>query len=491
MSINKPLPVLQKTLSGAQKVDTIVIGAGVIGLAIARAVALHTNNNNKKDVLLIDRATNIGTETSSRNSEVIHAGLYYPHNSLKGKLCFTGRELLYKYCEEHSVPYNRCGKLIVANTGQQLSILRSLELQAAANGVYDTHIIPTQEKIHFDYMETEIVAQYGALFSPSTGIVNSHALMEQFRNDIENSNDATIALRTNVIDGYIDTSKNIHDDPYNIYVCTETTNHQSRGYTGTGTGSSSSRPENHRNQNVEDSDKMWLSCRQLINCSGLWASQVANLFHTNNTNTTVTSAKQRWTVPKQYYCRGTYYKVINNTQPNFRHLIYPVPDPTGSGLGIHATIDLSEPQPQVKFGPDVEWIDPPHIHPDDIKMEPSTTQLSKFYDWIRTYWPQLQDNTLVPDYCGLRPKLVHPSISSGDDGAKKNNKNKPGTSTKATTGTSTTSNTFQDFMIVGPKVHGVPGLVHLFGMESPGLTCSMAIANYVVNLLEEKGKGRK
>ena len=163
---------LQKTLSAAQKVDTIVIGAGVIGLAIARAVVHHNNieqNESGREVLLMDRATNIGTETSSRNSEVIHAGLYYPHNSLKGKLCFTGRQLLYKYCDEHAVPYNRCGKLIVANTQQQLSVLRSLELQATANGVYDTHIIPTQEKMHFDYDETEIVAQYGALFSPSTG----------------------------------------------------------------------------------------------------------------------------------------------------------------------------------------------------------------------------------------------------------------------------------------------------------------------------------
>jgi L-2-hydroxyglutarate oxidase LhgO len=468
-----------KIISAAHKVDTIVIGAGVIGLAIARAIT-GKNTTQAQEILLIDRATNIGTETSSRNSEVIHGGLYYPHNSLKGKLCVKGRLLLYKYCDEHAVPYNRCGKLVVANTEQQLSVLRTLELQAVANGVYDTHIIPSQEKIRFDYDETEIVAKYGALVSPSTGIIDSHALMEQFRYDIENppqnsstnsvyASTAVIALRTNVIDGYIDMSKNVHDDPYNIYVGTETTR--------TKVGDSKNETET---DSLMVNDKLWLSCRQLINCSGLWASEVANYFHTNDF---IRLSKKQWTVPKQYFCRGTYYKVSSCAtgdaiQPKFRHLIYPVPDPSGSGLGIHATIDLSEPQPQVKFGPDVEWLNP-FTHPDDIDMEPkiSPSQLQLVYDWIRTYWPQLQDNTLVPDYCGIRPKLLHPTIRGGQSSTSSSNHR-----TKAA---------FQDFMIAGPKEHGVPGLVHLFGMESPGLTCSMAIGNYVINLLSNSTKDKK
>ena len=467
MSVNKPL---HKILSAAHKVDTIVIGAGVIGLAIARAI-VRNNTLKSQEVLLIDRATNIGTETSSRNSEVIHAGFYYPHSSLKRKLCVEGRELLYRYCDEHAVPYNRCGKLVVANTVQQLSVLKSLELQATANGVYDTHIIPSQEQLHFDYDETEVVAKYGALFSPSTGILDSHSLMEQFRYDIENppydssttsTSNATIALRTNVIDGYIDMSKNIHDDPYNIYVCTETTKNTNT-FIDTATAN----------------DRAWISCRQLINCSGLWASEVAKYFHVDETSDhsdDVTMTQKNWTVPTQYFCRGTYYKVMNSgtgsaIQPRFRHLIYPVPDPSGSGLGIHATIDLSEPQPQVKFGPDVEWLNP-FVEPNTLHLEPTTSQIQLVYNWIRTYWPHLQDNTLVPDYSGIRPKLLHPTI--GSDGR--------------TTSSRTKSNTFHDFMILGPKVHGIPGLVHLFGMESPGLTCSMAIGNYVVNLLEENYK---
>ena len=485
-----------KILSAAHQVDTIVMGAGVIGLAVARAV-----RRKHGDVLVIDRANNIGTETSSRNSEVVHAGLYYPPLSLKGKLCVAGRNALYRYCETRAIPHSQCGKLVVAQTPQQRSMLHALEQQAMANGVYDTVMIATQDQIHGDFGETEIVARCGALYSPSTGIIDSHALMEQFRLDIEDpptetnhtsllssssvTGTGTIVLRTNVIGGYIDRSQNIHDDPYNIYVGTETTTHP-KSRTGT---DSDSYMEPNQGSHDHDSDECittaqndsdpqqptWISCRRLINCSGLWASHVANYFHGPHDNDddhddTTTRTRIPWTVPRQYFCRGNYYKVATTASPSFRHLIYPVPDPSGSGLGIHATMDLSD---QVKFGPDIEWLDPNLLCPDDIRMEPSTTRLGQFYEAIRTYWPHLPDDSLVPDYSGIRPKLVHPSSmgGGGDDDSTRQ----------------------EDFRIVGPNVHGVPGLVHLFGMESPGLTSCLAIADYVVHLLDdtEKSKSRK
>jgi L-2-hydroxyglutarate oxidase LhgO len=348
--------VIRSVAAAQNRVDTVIIGAGIIGLAIARALVLKDSNDTSskrnrigcrpkpQEVLLIDRATNIGTETSSRNSEVIHAGIYYPNKSWKGQFCVQGKRLLYEYCTQRNVPINECGKLIVANTEAQLSILNTIQLQATANGVYDTEIL-TPEQIQSFY-EPDIVAKYGALHSPSTGIVDSHALMEQFRYDIENAHcdtSTTIALRTNVIDGLIDTSTNINDDPYRIYICTQekgesnSAENSDANEDGSSMQESTSAPTDDRE--MDHSNKTWLSCRRLINCSGLWATQIANYFHNNTLNeasktATKTTTSDNWQVPQQYFCRGTYFKMQSTAQqPNFRYLIYPVPDPTGGGLG--------------------------------------------------------------------------------------------------------------------------------------------------------------
>jgi L-2-hydroxyglutarate oxidase LhgO len=400
--------------SAAHKVDTVVIGAGVIGSAVARALVAHTKS---AELLLLDRALTFGTETSSRNSEVIHAGIYYPTNSLKSKLCVQGKRVLYDYCQERNIPFRRCGKLVVANTEPQVAKLHQLQQQAQRNGVSDTELLSSEQV----YQRVPLVqATHGALWSPSTGIVDSHALMEQLLWEIQNpscdSVTTTVAFHSNVQDGFITSNTNVHD--HRIHLCVD--------------------------------DDFWLSCRRVVNCAGLWATRIASLLHQHQIG------KDSWQPVPQYFCRGTYFRIQGHAPPKFQHLIYPVPDPNG-GLGVHATMDL---QGQIKFGPDVEWLGIATESPDQIDMQPDASRATQFYSSIRTYWPELPDDALVPDYSGIRPKLGHPSLLFGSTGVP-----------------------FHDFHIAGPAKHHIPGLVHLFGMESPGLTSALAIGDHVAQLL--------
>jgi len=381
--------------SAVEKVETVVIGAGVVGLAVARAFGIAGH-----EVLLVDRAAHIGFETSSRNSEVIHAGLYYPKDSLKAKFCVRGKHMIYDYCESRSIQCNRIGKLVVASTkGQMQESIRAMQQKARQNGVTDTRILSKED---VGTMEPNVVCE-GALWSPSTGIVDSHNFMLSLLADAQELG-TILALKTNIEDATIDADGRVQ--LYAAGAC--------------------------------------LSCATVINCAGLWADRIASLVHSNHS----------WQPPKQYYAKGNYFRLQGKSP--FSHLIYPVPDPRG-GLGIHATLDANN---QVKFGPDVQWLDP-DIEPDGIDTNPDAARGRSFYDSIRQYWPELQDDALTPDYAGIRPKLTHPDLVDG-------------------------ALPFRDFRIARPEDHGVPGLIHLFGIESPGLTSAMAIADYVVKLLDDR-----
>lgn len=381
------------------KIECAVVGAGVIGLAVARALAQAG-----KEVLILERASRIGSETSSRNSEVIHAGLYYPSTSLKAKFCVEGKQLLYDYCKSRHIPYNRCGKLIVATQESQDELPR-LKRQALENGVLDVELISTAE---VEAREPQIKGCYGALWSPSTGVLDSHTLMVNLLADCE-ARDATLVLNTPVEGGCINSDGTIQ-------------------LTAGG---------------------MELTCDSVVNCAGLWADQVAREIHNPGNATS-------WEPPRQYFAKGSYFR-LTGVKPPFQHLVYPVPDAKG-GLGVHATIDWSG--QATKFGPDVEWLDP-QIHPDDIDLTPDAVRMEGFYDAIRKYFPALPDDALVADYSGIRPKLQHPQLEMT---------NKPA---------------FADFSIQSCANHGIKGLVHLVGMESPGLTSSMAIGRHVQELLSD------
>jgi L-2-hydroxyglutarate oxidase LhgO len=392
--------------------EVAVIGVGAVGLAIGRALAMAG-----KEVLLLERSSAICTETSARNSEVIHAGIYYPQNSLKAKFCVQGKQLLYEYCKERSISHKRCGKLIVATNRTQLTNdIPALHQKAIMNGVTDCQII-SKEDVHV--MEPNVTCE-GALYSPSSGIVDSHSFFVNMLADCENAG-SSLALNTKIQDA-------------------QTVREGSDGST----------------KICLYADDTWISCDYVINSAGLWADEVASLIHQrpkdvdddddDNNNITM-----KWHPPKHYYAKGTYFRLEGKTP--FQHLIYPVPEP--GGLGVHATIDWGG--TGVKFGPDVEWLHP-DTRPEEISYNPDPNRGDGFYDEIRKYWPALPEGKLVADYVGVRPKLTHPSVASASK--------------------------FEDFRIVGPETHGVPGLVHLLGIESPGLTSSMAIAKYVKDLLK-------
>lgn len=402
------------TTAAAAKVDTVIIGAGVIGLAVARALVVGRGHG---EVLVLDRAGTVGSETSSRNSEVVHAGLYYPPHSLKAQLCVRGRHQLYDYCHVRHIAHQRCGKLIVATDPRHMATLSHLQKQAADNAVFDAEILtPDQVWAREPSLTPNLL---GALWSPSTGILDSHSFMQHLVADAEDGGNFTLALHTPVHDAAVIDNR--------ICIC---------------------------------AGDMWLSCARVINCAGLWAGQIASLFH---------NGAAQWQPPRQYYARGTYFRLQQQQQPQrpiFSHLIYPVPDPRG-GLGVHATLDL---QGLVRFGPDVEWLDAAAVDdPDGIDLAPDPARADAFYESIRSYWPDLRDGALSPDYVGVRPKLQHPALPSMS---------------------APRSMSFQDFVIAGPETHGVPGLVHLFGMESPGLTSSMAIADYVATLVGQRQQRR-
>jgi len=363
-----------------ETVDAIVVGAGVVGLAVARELALQG-----QEVLLLESAQGIGTGTSSRNSEVIHAGIYYPQGSLKAELCVRGKALLYAYCDARSVGYRRCGKLIVATSAQQLGQLEQIRHMAAANGVTDLHWLSADQAAALE----PSLSCVAALHSPSTGIVDSHALMLALQGDMENAG-GVLALESAL-------------------------------------ASVSCTPDGIE---LTAADGTCLRTRVLVNSAGLYAPDLARSF----------KGFPEQCLVRAYYAKGNYFTLAGRSP--FSHLIYPVPE--GAGLGVHLTLDLGG---QAKFGPDVQWVDSPV----DLLVDP--VRGDGFYAEVRKYWPALQDGALSPGYAGIRPKLKPPQDGSSD------------------------------FVIQGPAVHGIRGLVNLFGIESPGLTSSLAIAQRVMLLL--------
>lgn len=367
-----------------EPVDAVVIGAGVVGLAVARALALRG-----REVMLLEREDAMGTGVSSRNSEVIHAGIYYPTGSLKAQLCVQGRDLLYAYCEQRGIAHRRCGKFIVANTPSQLAALPAILDKARANGVHDLRLMAPDE-VHA--MEPELLC-LGALYSPSTGIVDSHALMLALLGDLENAG-GLLACRSGV--------QRLSVSLKGMEVVTE--------------------------------DGTLLLARTVINAAGLSACGLARCIQGLDVRH----------VPKAWFAKGSYF-VLSGRSP-FEHLIYPAPEPDKhlAGLGVHLTLDLGG---QAKFGPDVEWTE----DPDDLLVDPAKG--AAFYAEVRRYWPALPDGALQAGYAGIRPKISGPQEAAAD------------------------------FLIQGPDTHGVPGLVNLLGMESPGLTSCLAIANHVARLV--------
>ena len=368
-------------------VDAIVIGAGVVGLAVARALALQG-----REVMVLEAANAIGTGISARNSEVIHSGMYYPTGSLKASLCVQGRAQVVAYCQERGIGHRLCGKLIVATEPSQIPKLKAIQAQALANGVADVRWLSPQEAMA---MEGALKC-VAALLSPGTGIVDSHGLMLSFQGDIENAG-GMVVLNAAVESVELDT--NVSSTPRHL---------------------------------VQMADGSVLATRTLINAAGLMAPAIAHQF------TGLAPAN----IPTAYYAKGNYF-TLNSAAP-FRHLIYPVPE--SAGLGVHLTLDLGG---QAKFGPDVQWVDTP----EDFQVDAS--RADAFYAAVRTYWPALPDGALQSGYAGIRPKISSPQSPAAD------------------------------FLIQGPETHGVAGLVNLFGIESPGLTSSMAIADWVTRLLSQ------
>lgn len=362
------------------QVDCVVIGAGVVGLAVARALALRG-----REVMVLEAADAIGTGTSSRNSEVIHAGIYYPQGSLKAKLCVQGKELLYAYCAERGIGHRRCGKLIVATSQAQVAQLQGIRDKAAANGVHDL-VLLTRDEARALEPQLECVA---ALHSPSTGIVDSHGLMLALQGDLENAG-GLVALNSQLAQAECTQE--------GIYLTAE--------------------------------DGTQLQAATVVNAAGLRAQHLAARF----------AGLPAQHVPPSHYAKGNYFTLPGRSP--FSRLIYPVPE--AAGLGVHLTVDMGG---QAKFGPDVQWVD----SPDDLVVDPARGEA--FYAEVRKYWPALADGALTPGYAGIRPKIQAPHEAA------------------------------KDFMIQGSREHGVPGLVNLFGIESPGLTSSLAIGEYVSSLL--------
>lgn len=363
-----------------EEVDCVVVGAGVVGLAVARALALAG-----REVIVLEAAEGIGTETSSRNSEVIHAGIYYPAGSLMARFCVAGKRALYRYCQGKGVPHLNCGKLIVATNAQEDAMLAGIKQRAEANGVEGMRVLTAAEAIE---LEPNLNCT-SALFSASTGIIDSHGYMVALQGDAENAG-AMFAFFSPV---------------------------QAARVAGRG-----------MEVDVGGEEPMTLRCRLLVNSAGLHAPGLAKRIQ----------GMPQERVPTAYYAKGNYF-TLSGRSP-FSRLIYPVPVP--GGLGVHLTVDLGG---QARFGPDVEWID--HI---DYTVDPARSE--SFYAAVRKYWPGLKDGGLQPGYSGIRPKIVPKGAAA------------------------------QDFVVQGPQTHGVPGLINLFGIESPGLTASLAIADHVLEV---------
>lgn len=394
----------------------VVVGGGAIGLSCARSLAHHS-----VEVFILERNKRIGMETSSRNSEVIHAGLYYPAKSLKANFCVRGKSLLYNYLESRRIPYNRCGKLIVACNNEEINTLETIKHRAQGNGVSDLRILDAEM---VRSMEPSVVCKK-ALYSPSTGVFDSSSYMESLLGDAEERG-ARIVYNCEVLNVAVTSS-------------TDTT----PAFT------------------IETTQGP-ISCDLLINSAGLQAIQVAKMI----------DKYPKELLPKQYFSKGNYFQLT--TAPPFRHLVYPLP--SNGGLGVHATIDMGG---RVKFGPDSQWIkryidhdvhgnsenfEDLYVHENGLTgkrikslYQVDSKRIEKFYSSIRSYYPGLPDDSLVPAYAGIRPKLCGPS-----------DLNKGG---------------IIDFVVDTPKNSGINGLVNLFGIESPGLTSSLALGEYVTTQL--------
>lgn len=359
----------------------IVIGAGVVGLAIARQLCLLG-----QETLVIEKEKTFGTATSSRNSGVIHSGIYYPKGSLKHRLCLAGKELLYSYCESRGIAANRCGKLVVATSPEQLPKLSALFATAKANDVTGLRWLQEAEVAE---MEPEVFSRK-AFYSPDSGIVDTGNYMLSLEGDILNAG-GVVAYNTAV------SAILAADDGLHVIATGE--------------------------------EEIEVAAPLVINAAGHGAIGIAAR----------TKGLAAHFVPRQSFAKGNYFS-LSGRQP-FKHLIYPIPE--AAGLGIHATIDF---QGRCRFGPDVEWVD----NDDDFIVDPA--RADRFYAAIRSYWPGLADHALQPDYSGIRPK-IH-----------------------------TESETMPDFRISGPEDHGIAGLINLFGIESPGLTSSLAVADHIAAL---------
>jgi len=364
-------------------VDVIIVGAGVIGLAIAARLSQQFNS-----VLVIDKNASFGEETSSRNSEVIHAGIYYPHNSLKAKLCVQGKVMLYQYCQERHIPVNKIGKLLVAHGKKEEYFLKETLITAQKNGVNDLTWMSQQA---LKELEPELLAS-AALLSPSTGIIDSHAYMQSLLAQAEQHN-AMFVAQTKMI------KARPKQDGFEVSV-------DSQG------------------------EQLSISCKYLINCAGLHSESVAH---------TIKGLNKSY-IPKLHWCRGHYFSYQGKSP--FKQLIYPIP--RDNGLGIHASLDMGG---QLKFGPDTQYID-------QLNYDFPTKLKEKFLEQVSQYFPNIEASKLQPAYAGIRPKL------QGKD------------------------DTFKDFVIQTSEVHQIKGLINLFGIDSPGLTSSLAIANYVIDKLK-------
>lgn len=370
-------------MSAAEVVDAVVIGAGIVGLAVARALAIAGMGT-----VVVERNRRFGEEISSRNSGVVHSGIYYPNGSLKARLCVRGRQLLYAYCRQRGVSHRRCGKLIVAQESQ-VGALRTLHDRGVANCVDDLQWLDARASRHLE----PGVRCAAALLSPSTGIVDVHELMVALLADLEAAG-ATMAVKSTVsavrgVAGGLELTVDSGGEP------------------------------------------TVLIARRVVNAAGLASTQVAHRV----------AGYPKDRIPRAYLAKGSYFTCPGRP---FQRLVYPMPDE--AGLGIHATLDLDG---GVRFGPDVQWIDEPDYGVEEERSE-------QFKASIRDYWPHVDAVDLSPGYAGIRPKIVGPGQPAAD------------------------------FVIEGPHEHGVPGLVSLFGIESPGLTAALAIAECVASLLREE-----
>jgi L-2-hydroxyglutarate oxidase LhgO len=364
-------------------VDCIVIGAGVIGLAAARALA-----RGGREVIILECERHFGMHLSSRNSEVIHAGIHYTPNSLKARLCVAGRDLLYRYCAERGIPHRRCGKFTVATADTQLAALENIEANARASGVFDLVWLEGSEARRAE-PELQCIR---ALLSPSTGIIDSHSLMQSLLADAE-AGGANIVYDTKVTSlrataGGIEIAINGESAPL-------------------------------------------VRARTVVNSAGLQADRVA---------ASIQDFPARF-IPKVRFAKGSYF-ALSGASP-FSRLVYPAPT-AGGHLGIHMTLDLGG---AARFGPDFEW-----VQSLDYAVDPQRAGL--FAEAIRQYWPGLTEARLYPAYAGIRPKLSGPGQPA------------------------------RDFCVSGPKEHGVAGVVNLFGMESPGLTASLALGEYIAAMAD-------